>query len=128
MLKYLRNLRAAAMVVLGVAIGALGVGPALSAALPLYSGPQDPSQLLFYLNTLVNLINQNAAFAGTGTPLLTIGTLVTGTVGSGTAGNAVGVQFISNSEFTTTHSTTTICSFLVTWSYSTTPMYIPFYC
>ena len=125
MRKYVRSLIA---LTLGIAFATLAATEAMAGPFPYFTGPQDPSQIQFYLNALVNQINQSSTFAGTGTPVSgAIGVSWLSAIGTTTPG--LTLQLMTSSELTGvgTRLTTTVPSGWIEFlNFSGTPIYIPF--
>ena len=83
--------------------------PILAAQLTPFTGPAGSNPAAFPsdipdVNTVINAVNQNAAFAGTGTPFNVLGTVLTqtqnGLLGPGNLSTTI-LQFVASSSFTT---------------------------
>ena len=118
--KLLRTFAAGAVFGLGLLAVAAAIPAVYSAALPLVTGVTGANPVsdaskgaVGDFNAVINGVNQNAAFAGTGTPLAIIGTQLTSTTSVfGTAGQTTTLsllQFINAITTTTTTVSTAGC-------------------
>lgn len=94
------------------ALGAIAI-PSMGAVISLFTGPAGTNPIAFPsdlpdLNTLINSINANASFAGTGAPSNVIGTVSTSSTKLGSAGTStVALQIVNPIVFTSTVATAT---------------------
>lgn len=89
-------------------LGVLSV-PLIAAQITPFTGPAGSNPINFPadqadVNTVINAVNANAAFAGTGTPFNVLGAVLTttqnGLLGPGNLSTTI-LQFVASSSFTT---------------------------